>query len=64
MTDDIFDKVSIDQETKALAKEMNLPEEKVKKAYMEAINELNNKAKIKGFIRVLVKKELKERLKN
>lgn len=63
MTDDIFDKVSIDQEIKALAREMNLPEEKVKKAYMEAINELNNKAKIKGFIRVLVKKELKEKLK-
>ena len=63
MTDDIFDKVSIDQEIKALARETNLPEEKVKKAYMEAINELNNKAKIKGFIRVLVKKELKEKLK-
>lgn len=64
MTSEIFDEVSIDQEAKALAKEMNLPEEKVKKAFMEAINELNNKAKIKGFIRVLVKKELKERLKN
>ncbi len=63
MTSDIFDEAFIDQEVKALAKKTNLPEEKVKKVYMEAINELNNKAKIKDFIHVLIKKDVEAKLK-
>ena len=61
MTSEIFDEVSIDREVKSLAEELNVPEEKVREVYMKAINELNNKAKMKDYIHVLIKKDVKEK---